>query len=138
MSRGSTSDIILQGGRKLDLRDRSLSTQDVTALATLLSTSRQVSVLILYNVRLNSDVRRAKQQVQPQQAKLPSACTAMITIPGVGVLHQGSMRNSLRGSSAAPLLCTLLLLLYMIHRTGYVVSQVSTRTRSRAPGTEYL
>lgn len=57
MSRGSTGDIILQGGRKLDLRDRSLSTQDVTALADLLSTrTSEVSTLILYNVRLNSDV----------------------------------------------------------------------------------
>lgn len=57
MSRGSTGDIILQGGRKLDLRDRSLSTQDVTALADLLSTRKtEVSTLILYNVRLNSDV----------------------------------------------------------------------------------
>lgn len=57
MSRGSAGDIILQGGRKLDLRDRSLSTQDVTALADLLSTRKtEVSTLILYNVRLNSDV----------------------------------------------------------------------------------
>eukprot|EP00752_Nemacystus_decipiens_P009822 g8764.t2 len=56
MSRGSTGDIILQGGQKLDLRDRSLSTQDVIALADLLSTrTSEVSTLILYNVRLNSD-----------------------------------------------------------------------------------
>lgn len=56
MWRGSTADVILQGDHRLDLRDRSLSTQDVTALAKLLSTSSQVSALILYNVRLNSDV----------------------------------------------------------------------------------
>lgn len=62
MSRGSTGDIIFQGGRKLDLRDRSLSTQDVTALADLLSTrTSEVSTLILYNVRLNADVSERRE-----------------------------------------------------------------------------
>lgn len=71
MSRGSTGDIILQGGRKLDLRDRSLSTQDVTALADLLSTrKREVSTLILYNVRLNSDVSaRGEEQSGAEQSR---------------------------------------------------------------------
>lgn len=53
----STGDIIVQGGRKLDLRDRSLSSEEVAALARLISTSTRAKVLSLYNVKLGSDVR---------------------------------------------------------------------------------
>lgn len=56
MSKASTGDIILQGGRKVDLRDRSLSSLDVASLAKLISTSTIVEALSLYNVRLSSDV----------------------------------------------------------------------------------
>lgn len=50
-------EIFLQGGRKLDLQDRSLSSKDVNSLAKLISTSTCVANLSLYNVRLSADVR---------------------------------------------------------------------------------
>lgn len=56
LSKLSTEDVILQAGRELDLRDRSLSTQDVSALAKLISTSTSLEILSLYNVRLGSEV----------------------------------------------------------------------------------
>lgn len=64
MSKASTGDIILQGGRKVDLRDRSLSSLDVASLAKLISTSTIVEALSLYNVRLSSDVSPRVQQEQ--------------------------------------------------------------------------
>lgn len=56
LSRLSTADEILRAGRELDLRDRSISSQDVGALARVISTSTALEVLSLYNVRLSSDV----------------------------------------------------------------------------------
>lgn len=56
LSRVNTMDIILQAKRALDLRDRSLSSMDVQALAKLISTTTALEVLSLYNVKLNSDV----------------------------------------------------------------------------------
>lgn len=56
LSRLSTADEILQAGRELDLRDRSISTHDVAALARVISTTTALEVLSLYNVRLSSDV----------------------------------------------------------------------------------
>ena len=63
MSKASTGDIILQGGRKVDLRERSLSSLDVAALAKLISTSTIVEALSLYNVRLSSEVSATRTAV---------------------------------------------------------------------------
>lgn len=41
----------------MDLKDRSLGSEDVAALAKLLSASNQVEILSLYNVRLGSEVK---------------------------------------------------------------------------------
>lgn len=86
--RGSTGDIGLQGGR-LDLRDRSLSTQDVDALSNLLSSNAHVSALILYNVRLNSDVRKPEQRG-------PGCCQKDYP-PSRGFSVQEKILRSLRG-----------------------------------------
>lgn len=67
MSRVATGDTIVQAGRTLDLRDRNLSTEDVAALAKIISVSSRLEILSLYNVKLKSDVSpracRAKQFV---------------------------------------------------------------------------
>ena len=56
MSRVATGDIIRQAGRKLDLRDRNISSEEVAALATVISSSSRLEILSLYNVKLKSDV----------------------------------------------------------------------------------
>lgn len=67
MSRVATGDTIVQSGRTLDLRDRNLSTEDVAALAKIISVNSRLEILSLYNVKLKSDVspraRREKEFV---------------------------------------------------------------------------
>lgn len=58
LSRMTTEDIILQAGQKLNLQDRNLSSQEVAALAHVISVSKTLEILSLYNVRLSSDVSR--------------------------------------------------------------------------------
>lgn len=58
LSRGNTEEIIWQAGQKLDLRDRNLSSQDVGTLARVISSSKTLEVLNLYNVRLSPEVSR--------------------------------------------------------------------------------
>lgn len=85
MSKASTGDIILQGGRKVDLRDRSLSSLDVASLAKLISTSTIVEALSLYNVRLSSDVSATRTtaltslEQSRQSFTLPHCCCCYIT-----------------------------------------------------------